>query len=393
MLQMKFLMYGAGGIGRGFIGPLFAKAGYEVVFVDINRQIIDALNSRNSYHYTVACRPAYNIPVTGVRGVDGADEPAVLGEIADCDLMAVSLGAPALEKVAPIISKGFSLRMKHSGRPLNLLICENLKDAARLLRGWLKDAMPEEDRALFDEKCGLIETAIGRMVPAAPPGQDDPLHVTVEEYDFLPVDKAAFVGEPPELQELVPYTPFVFYEERKLYLHNMGHAVCAYFGMRQGHETIAEAVRDLSVRILVQSAMTEAAAMLSAKYRMPFAQIFDHAEDLLLRFRNAALGDTCERAARDPIRKLAAGDRLAGTLCQCWEHAVYPVYVALGYASALRYIKNRAEEAEAITMETGRLGKAQTELVMKLFTALDLPMPELLNTVESLKKEFRGNIV
>jgi len=386
-------MYGAGSIGRGFIGPLFAKAGYEVVFIDVNRAIVDALNQRRSYHYTIAADPPRDIPVSGVRGVDGRDERAVIDEIASCDLMAVSLGASVLQLVAPLIAKGFSKRMRQSGKPLNLLICENLKDAAHLLEGWLRDALPPTEEALIRENCGLIEAAIGRMVPVTPPHVDDPLHVTVEAYAFLPVDRAAFVGEPPEIEGLIPYAPFAFYEERKLYLHNMGHAICAYLGMREGHETIASAIAVPGIRLLVQSAMTESAAMLSVKFGVPFTRIFDHAEDLLLRFSNRALGDTCERVGRDPLRKIAAGDRLAGALAQCREHGVYPAYIALGYAAALAHVTDNAEEMAQIAKEVGALPEDQIALVMRLRETLDFPAEALLETVGQIKKELRGDIV
>ena len=401
-------MYGAGSIGRGFIGPLFARAGYEVVFVDIDRSVIGALNNRDSYHFTVAADPPYDVQVCGAHGIDGADERAVLDGIASCDLMATALGAAALQKVAPTIAKGFSHRMRQSGAPLNLLICENLKDAAHLLRGWILEALPEDDRPMLDARFGLVEAAIGRMIPpgagagmAGGAGESmgnagtDPLHLTVEEYGYLPVDKAAFVGEPPSgVPELIPYEPFSFYEERKLYLHNMGHAVCAYFGMRQGCTTIAQAASDPVVRLAVQNAMTEAAAMLSMKYCVPFARIFDHAEDLLYRFGNVALGDTCERVGRDPMRKLRAGDRLAGALAQCGEHEVIPVYIALGYAAALRHVTDDRARAEEIARGgDGRLSDDHARLVMKLYDAYPLPAPELLRAAERLKAELRGSTV
>ena len=390
---MKFLMYGAGSIGRGFIGPLFARAGYKVVFVDINPAVINALNSRGSYFYTIAAQPPYDVPVTGVSCVDGHNKQAVLEQIASCDLMATSLGTTALQKLAPIIAEGFSLRMKNSGHPLNILICENLKDSAHILRGWMAEELKCEDATLLDKKCGLIETAIGRMVPVAAPNDDDPLHVTVEEYGFLPVDKDAFVGEIPKVEGLVPYSPFAFYEERKLYLHNMGHAICAYLGKRQGYETISQAIQDFSVRFFVQSAMTEASAMLSTKYNIPFAKIFDHAEDLLLRFGNAALGDTCERVGRDPMRKLQAGDRLAGAMEQCLKTGVYPVYITLGYAAALRSVTDDAKQAVAIAGEVGGLPEDLAGLVNELFLAANLSTQELLQLAEGKKKEFRGDIV
>ena len=49
----KLLLFGAGNIGRSFIGQLFSRAGYEVVFVDIDSNIVNALNSRRSYTVVV----------------------------------------------------------------------------------------------------------------------------------------------------------------------------------------------------------------------------------------------------------------------------------------------------------------------------------------------------
>lgn len=390
---MEFLMYGAGSIGRGFIGPLFAKAGYEVVFVDIDRRVVDALNAANCYRYTIAADPPYDEVVGNVRAIDGADERAVLGAIASCDLMATALGAAVLQKVAPLIARGFSQRMKTGGAPLNILICENLKDAPLLLREWLVKNLPEAEIPLLDKNCGLVETAIGRMIPPGARSGDDPLHLTVEEYGFLPADKDAFIGEPPKLQTLIPYSPFAFYEERKLYMHNMGHAVCAYLGLRYGCETMGQAMSDLAIRLITQSAMTESAAMLSLKFGVPFAKIYDHAEDLMLRFGSAALGDTCERVGRDPMRKLRAGDRLAGALAQCREHGVHPVYIALGYAAALYNVTADAARAGELARTEGRLDDDAVKLVMKLFNAMPLPAQELFATAEKLKKELRGSIV
>ena len=42
-------MIGAGQIGRGFIGMLLEKAGYHVVFADVNMDVVNDINTRGEY--------------------------------------------------------------------------------------------------------------------------------------------------------------------------------------------------------------------------------------------------------------------------------------------------------------------------------------------------------
>ena len=45
----KAIQFGAGNIGRGFIGAVLEQAGYHVVFADVNEQVVARINSDRAY--------------------------------------------------------------------------------------------------------------------------------------------------------------------------------------------------------------------------------------------------------------------------------------------------------------------------------------------------------
>ena len=341
----KAVMYGAGSIGRGFIGALFSEIGYEVVFIDVNDDVIHLINSEKTYPQIIMNKEQPIHWIKNIRAVDGKDPEAVSNEIATADIMATALGAAVLEKVSPIISKGLLKRWeKDSSNTLDILICENLMDADLLLKKYLLKSLPKDKHSLFDKNVGLVETSIGRMVPPADPNlipkSEHPLAVRVEPYDFLPVDKAAFKGTIPNYKKIIPYEPFHYYLERKLYVHNMAHVTTAFLGKFLKKTFIHEAANDLSIQMIVRGCMTESCMMLSKKFYIPFSELNAHMNDLLHRFKNPYLKDTVTRVARDPIRKLQPSDRLVGAARSCEDMNITPVYLSFAIALALSFMEN-----------------------------------------------------
>ncbi len=243
------------------------------------------------------------------------------------------------------LQKEKELRKERGAAPLNILICENLMDANKILEGMIKEYLNDEEKAWFDENVGLVEASIGRMVPVQTEEMKDgdPLRVCVESYGFLPVDKDAFKGEISPIKNMVPFSPFDFYIKRKLYIHNMGHATCAYLGDILGLEYIYEAIDKDEIYIIVKGAMEESAKALSKKYGVALEEIMLHITDLLSRLANTALKDTCKRVGGDPARKLSPADRLIGASSLALEIGVTPAYIAIGAAAGLRRYINEAE--------------------------------------------------
>ena len=397
-------MYGGGNIGRGFIGMSFSLAGYHVSFVDVAKPVIEALNERGRYPVRILSSNAYeDVWVENVCAIDGNDTASVAQAIADADIMATAVGVNILKFIIPNLVAGIRLRMEQGKGPLNILICENLMDANHILEGMLKEHLTDGEKAWMDENIGLVEASIGRMVPVQTEEMKDgdPMRVCVERYGFLPVDKDAFKGEIPAIGNMVPFSPFDFYLKRKLYIHNMGHAICAYLGDLYGLTYIWESIDRDEIYIPVRLAMEESALALSGKYGVAYTDILAHIDDLLVRFTNRALGDTCARVGGDPARKLSPSDRLIGASQLALEQGVLPCYMALGTAAGLlRYLREKElpetlESAQKVLREVSQVSADSPiyHLVSDFFTRIlqGESLQLLRRYADSLKK--KDNII
>ena len=402
----KAVMYGGGNIGRGFIGALLSQSGYEVTFIDVAEPVVKALQEKHTYPVRyVSSEGHQDVWIENVTAVNG-NLPEAVERIAECDIMATAVGARILKFIVPNIVAGLRKRWAMGKGPLNIIICENLMDANKVLEGMLKEQLTAEEQAKFDASVGLVEASIGRMVPVQTEEMKDgePMRVCVESYGFLPVDKAAFVGGVPEIRNMVPYEPFDFYIKRKLYVHNMGHATCAYLGDQLGLQYIYEAIAVPEVRILVQNAMLESAMALSKKYGADLMALQLHITDLLYRFTNAALKDTCQRVGGDPARKLSPADRLIGSSKLILEQGMTPAYIAVGAAAGLhRYIKEAegmeqsVDCAESVLAEVAGLAADDTlaKLILEYYQMLldGCTLAQLCTKAELVKHAGMNNVI
>ena len=335
----KFLMYGAGNIGRGFIGQLFSEAGYSVGFIDINKEIIARLNNDKEYPVgIVSNKGVKDVIVKNVYGIDGSDIELVSEEIACADVMATAIGVNVLKFIAKPIALGLKKRFERNAKPLNIIICENLIGADEFLKGLICEQIPEYTERINNE-IGFIEASIGRMVPVLSEDkkQGNPLRVHVEPYDYLPLDKNAFKCDIPEVEKIYPFTPFNLFIQRKLFMHNMSHATTAYLGYLRDYEYIYEAIADFDIKYVAFKALTQSALAVSKENGVEIKGLIAHAEDLLYRFANKALADTVARVGRDTKRKLSSNDRLIGAIKLCEKYDLPCEYLCIGVAAGLNF--------------------------------------------------------
>ena len=315
-MSKLYLHFGAGNIGRSLAGALFSQAGYEVLFADAAPELVRALHERRRYRVVVKDTLPPGAPgaywVERVDAVSALDAEAVAAAVARADVIGTAVGA----KVLPIVLRSLAAGLTRRATPVSILFCENLHGAAALARRELTAALPPGFP--LAERVGLVETSIGKMVPLMPAEvrARDPLEVWCEAYNRIIADRAGFVGSVPEVPGLELKGCFAAYVDRKLYIHNLGHATCACHGHLRGHTFLWQAIGDPAVAAETRAVMEETARALIRRYPGEFdaARQQAHVDDLIRRFGNRALGDTVHRVGRDLARKLGPDDRLAGAL-------------------------------------------------------------------------------
>lgn len=346
------VIFGAGSVGRGFLGQLFSESGYVVVFIDVDEPLVEAVASRGSYTLRLAgIDKVEDLTIGPARAVDGRDTEAVAAEVAQASVMATAVGARVLRAISRPMAAGLAQRWEGgTTAPLNVIICENLHDAPDLLRDYVRESLPEAMRGSLD-RVGFVPAVIARMSPVPTPEQRaaDPALIVAEPYKVLPVDREAFVGDVPEVVGMEAVTPFVAYTERKLYIHNAAHAILGYLGYWRGLTFGYEALVDAWIRPLLDQALGESARALVAEHGLDPEAMDEHAQDLLARFANRALGDPVVRLARDPLRKLSPSDRLVGAARLAEKHGIEPAGLAWGIAGALAY--DNRDDALAVQLQ------------------------------------------
>jgi len=345
------VMFGAGNVGRGFLGQLFSESGYRVVFVDIDGPLIALMNSRG--HYTIRLVDndrSEEIQVGPVTGLLSRDTEAIAEVLAGASIAATAVGARALSFIAPIVAAGIQRRVERGvAASLNIIVCENLHSAATIFRGMVSEHLDRAGREYLAEHVGFVDTVIGRMVPELPAElrAQDPTLIIVEPYKELPVDRGGFVGPVPRIVGMEPCDNFSIYTARKLYLHNAGHAVLGYLGYRRGYRLGYEALQDGEIRPILVAALDESVRGIAARYGAADDGASEHGAteewlrahvaDLLARFANRVLADPVVRLGRDPLRKLAPSDRLVGAARLAEQAGIVPLNLAWGIAGALAF--------------------------------------------------------
>ena len=373
--------FGAGTIGRGFIGELLFENDFEITFVDVNEEIINALNDRGSYEIEIAEEGQRKIKVSNVLGINNAKDPElVIDAISKADLVTTAIGPNILPYIAELVAKGIMERQASGNKePLDILACENMIGGSQFLYEEVKKYLTPEGIEFTKELIGFPNAAVDRIVPAQ--HHEDPLFVIVEPFNEWVVETSRMKN--PDLRlEGVHYEknlePFI---ERKLFSVNSGHATSAYTGAHFGAKTILEALQNPTVKTKVESVLTEIRNLLIAKWGFDEEALADYHRVILSRFENPFIVDDVKRVARTPIRKLGYDERFIRPIRELRERD-------LSYSNLLQtvaYVFSYRDEDDPQSVELQRMLENQelTDVVKEVTGVTDkVLVEEIVSAVE-----------
>ena len=336
---MKAVHFGAGNIGRGFVGLLLHEAGYEVVFSDVAAALVEQLQQADSYTVSTVGQNPTTTVVDGFRALNSAQDPdSLTEEIASAEMVTTAVGANILRFVAPNIAAGIAARPA-GAPPLAVLACENAINATDLLEQEIRANYQGDD---LEEKAVFANTAVDRIVPVQAEGAG--LDVTVEDFFEWAVERGPFDGHEPEVPGITWVDDLEPYIERKLFTVNTGHATTAWHGWAAGHATIAEAIADPAVSAQVESVLGETSSLLIAQHGFSEEEMAAYRTKVLGRFANTALPDPVERVGRGPLRKLSRHDRIVGPAASLAEQGMGHEALLSAFAAALAFTPEGDEE-------------------------------------------------
>ena len=334
---MNAVHFGAGNIGRGFIGYLLAKSGYDLTFIDISEELVSHIRRLGRYKVITLGTSRNEETVEGVKAVSLKDAQGLQQAVLNADLITLSIGANNLKSTGGVLREALLRRAaENPGRQLDIIACENALFATDILKEAILEGADDGFRAYLEKEVGFPNCAVDRIVPATALKKESPIDVAVEDFFEWDIEKGKVrvnggITGVNYVADLAPYL------KRKIFLLNGAHALIAYTGYRKHYRYIHEAIRDTEIRGAVEKFHGEAIAALCREYGLDRGALEQYSGKLIRRFENAYLQDEVTRVGRDPVRKLSGNDRLIAPLKLCRQYGLPYEGIVFAVAAGLAF--------------------------------------------------------
>ena len=342
---MNAVHFGAGNIGRGFIGNLLNESGYEVCFVDVNSDMIDRINSDKSYLVQLLNEEKEIKKISSVSALNSrTQKDEIIDRIISADLITTSVGVNNLVHIAPVLAEGLMKRIQQMKPKVDVIANENAINATSILKNEILKLLTEAEKELLSKHIGFPNSAIDRQALSVDiDGQEiavvEPYFEWVINQTEAVSDKTLLIKGATYVSDMSPYI------ERKLYSVNAGHATAAYIGFLSGKKTVQDALAVDKIRTFVKNTMNETAQYLIKEYNMSAEDMNNYIEKTIKRHGNTSISDSVLRVGRSPIRKLGYDERLVAPARKLFEMKMPVKYITKVIAAAFSFYDSEDEES------------------------------------------------
>lgn len=374
---------GAGKTGRGFIGRLLAESGREFVLFDSSKELINQLKDGFEVSFFSNCRPKMDI--NNYKAFH-TEDPKCKEVFADISLLFISVGGNNLEAAGRWLARQMDSAALEARTFCNVILCENARDPSQKVKKAFLEALPKEQKALAEERFGFADAAVFCTTIQQKDGSVD---IYSENYPRLPLDVAGMKGKLPEVEGFHPVKDFENVLMRKIYTYNSASAVIAYLGWWKNYECYGDAANDPEILNLLDRHYASIGKAICQEYGYTEEDQNGFASLSKAKFCDRAIVDTIRRNAREPQRKLSAGERIAGPAVLIQKYDGDLTVTAMTAAAALLY-----EDSDDVAWSNMKSGKTLKELLCDLSgMPEENPFVELvMEKVKQLKAAGRGNL-
>ena len=280
--------FGAGNIGRGFIAPILQENNYEVVFVDVNKELIEQINLLQRYKVkSISLNASSDIFVKNISGLLLDDEEFLNEKLAKADLITTSVGPKFVKDIFNLVSSTKTEKIQ------TFIAFENMYRAS---------TSNSTESGL--SKLVLIDAVVDKIVP---PQNITSLDVIVEEYGSIILDNNVNT-KPLNESKIVSYSNYEHEFYKKLWLLNGLHLKLAYFGLSRNIKYIHEILSNQEGLDFAERAIDSLSKAYSL-FSNSTEDLKDFKQTILNRFSMPEIQDEVTRIARNPQIKFSKDER------------------------------------------------------------------------------------
>lgn len=381
---MKLVHFGAGKIGRGLIGELFAENNYDIYFIDNNHNLISQIKQNKEYDIKILdlLNEIKSVKVTNAYQLE-KENSEIISLIAQADIVSSSVWPENLPKVAQIIAEGLKQRIKDQNfNALDIIAFENMIAGTEYLNSEIFKHLNNEEQEFCDRHFGFPNVAIDRIIPDSP----FILNVEVERHKEVILER-----KNSKRAHLFPIKGVIYtdniqsYVERKLFTVNTGHIAIAYSGKFYGYRTILQALSDDNISKFLENVLEESSRLLIKKWNFNEEEQKAYALKTIERFSNPYINDSIARVGQIPLTKLKSNERLIKPIRELKKMGESYQYLVDTVALLLLFESDYDEESKRLKELKAKFSFAE---ILKLVSQLD--DDALIEEITLAVRKFQG---